>query len=289
MARRMIRAVGIHPNFSKRRCRVVFDELVAWLQREGCTVWVSEALGAELPALVQTVPPETLADRVDLLVVLGGDGTLLAAARMLYPREVPILGVNFGGLGFLTGTSVPDLYAALEQVLRGDYVIERRMMLQASILGRDGSARAVIHALNDAVIHEAGQRLVRVRMTIGGTQVGDFGADGLVVATPTGSTAYSLSAGGPILNPLLDALIVTPICAHKLSVRPVIFPAFESILLEPQADRGEVFLSVDGQQLFPLARGDSVLVARAEHNCCFVQLRARSFYDVLREKLKWGT
>jgi NAD+ kinase len=289
MARRRIRAVGIYPNFAKRRCRAVFGELAAWLQSEGCSVWVSEELGAEVPEGVQRAPADALGRRAQLMVVLGGDGTLLSAARRIYPHEIPILGVNFGGLGFLTSVSMPDLYTGLRQALEGDYAIERRMMLCATILGRDGRPRAKLYGLNDAVLHEAGQRLIGIRMHIGGTKVGVFRADGLVVATPTGSTAYSLSSGGPILNPLLDALIATPICAHKLSIRPVIFPAFEEILLEPEANSGEAFLAVDGQQMLTLRRGESVLVRRAEHGCRFVQLRQRTFYDVLREKLKWGT
>lgn len=288
MARRMIRAVGIHPNFTKRRCRAVFGELVAWLQREGCTVWVSEELGEGLPEGVRRAPPEALGQAIDLLVVLGGDGTLLGAARRIYPRQVPILGVNFGGLGFLAGVGVGELYGALAQTLRGDYTIERRMMLHASIVGRNGRARATLFGLNDAVIHEAGQRLLEIRMRIGESMVGHFRADGIVVATPTGSTAYSLSAGGPILNPLLDALIATPICAHKLAIRPLVFPAFEAIRLEVAPGRGEAFLSVDGQQMLPLHQGEAVQVGRAEQSSCFVQLRERTFYEVLREKLKWG-
>jgi len=289
MARRMIRAVGIHPNFTKRRCRAVFGQLSAWLLKEGCSVWVSDDLGRELPAGVQRVAPEALGGRLDLLVVLGGDGTLLGAARRLYPRQVPILGVNFGGLGFLAGVAVGDLYGALEQTLRGDYTIERRMMLRASILGRNGRPRATLYGLNDAVVHEVGQRLLDIRMRIGESMVGVFRADGMIVATPTGSTAYSLSAGGPILNPLLDALIATPICAHKLSIRPVVFPAFETIRLEADVSGGEILLAVDGQQVLPLHPGEAVQVGRAEHCSCFVQLRQRTFYDVLREKLKWGT
>jgi len=141
MARRMIRAVGIHPNFSKRSSRRVFRELAAWLAKKECTVWVSEQIEGSLPSGVQRLPPQKLPERIHLLVVLGGDGTLLAAARMLYPHEVPILGVNFGGLGFLTDVHVRDLYAALEQTLRGDYTIERRMMLKIAILGRNEKPR----------------------------------------------------------------------------------------------------------------------------------------------------
>jgi len=289
MARRMIRSVGIVPNFAKRRCRRTFGELVAWLQAEGCRVFVGEEFQGELPAGVRRLGPPALGEKLDLLVVLGGDGTLLAAARMVLPREVPLLGINFGGIGFLTAATVQELYPALEETLRGEYTIERRMLLRVAIIGRNGRSRATLYGLNDAVLHEAGQRVMEVDMSIGETRVGRFKADGIVVATPTGSTAYSLSAGGPILNPLLDALIATPICAHKLSVRPLVFPAFEVLRLEPGRRRGEAFLSVDGQLLLPLHRGERIEVGRADSCSCFVRLRGRSFYDLLRDKLKWGT
>jgi NAD+ kinase len=288
MARRMIRTVGIHPNFTKKRCRRIFAKLVEWLEREGCTVLVSEELPEPMPRGVERVPATALAQRIHLLVVLGGDGTLLAAARMLYPHEVPILGVNFGGLGFLADVPVPDLYPALEQTLRGDYTVGRRMMLRITILGRSGRPRATLYGLNDAVVHETGQRLMQITMSIGGTRVGVFKADGLVVATPTGSTAYSLSAGGPIVQPLLDGLIATPICAHKLAIRPLIFPAYETIEVTPATLGREAFLTVDGQVFLELHEGESVRVGRAEKSSCFVQRGDRSFYEVLREKLKWG-
>jgi len=288
MARRMIRAVGIYPNFSKRNCRKVFRDLVAWLFAEGCRVYVGEDVDGRLPEGVERLSPQALARRVHLLVVLGGDGTLLAAARMLFPQEVPIMGVNFGGLGFLAEVSVRELYASLEKTLRGDYTTERRMMLRISILGRNGRPRATLFGLNDAVVREVGQRLIEVTMAIGETRVGRFKADGLVVATPTGSTAYSLSAGGPIVQPLLDALIATPICAHKLAIRPLVFPAYEAIEIQPLSDGGAVHLIVDGQVSLELHPGESVRIGRAAKSSCFVHLRRRSFYDVLREKLKWG-
>ena len=288
MTRRTIRAVGIHPNFTKRGCRKVFDELVAWLIQEGCAIYVGEDLDATLPTEIERLSRAELAKKVNLLVVLGGDGTLLAAARELYPRQVPILGVNFGSLGFLTEVNVNQLYEAMEQTLRGDYTIERRMMLRISILGRNGKPRATLYGLNDAVLHEAGQGLLELTMAIGKAKVGHFKADGVIIATPTGSTAYSLSSGGPILEPLLDALIATPICPHTLAIRPLIFPAYESITIDWRRAGGGAYLAVDGQVLLKMQKGESVLVGRAEKSSCFVQLRQRSFWEVLREKLRWG-
>ncbi len=288
MTRRTIRHVGIYPNFEKRRCRSVFRRLVEWLREVDCQVWVSEDLNGKLPVEVGRLPQQELARRVDLLVVLGGDGTLLASARALYPHEVPILGVNFGGLGFLTDVSIRHLEEAMRQTLLGDYTIERRMMLKISILSAKGRPRATLYGLNDAVIHEARQRLLEIDTKVGRASAGHFKADGMIVATPTGSTAYSLSAGGPILEPLLDALIATPICPHSLAVRPFIFPAYESIRIQWTRDGGEVYLAVDGQVFLDLHPGESIEVRRAEKSSCFVQLRQRAFWDVLREKLKWG-
>ncbi len=288
MTRRTIRSVGIYPNFSKEKCRNVFSEVTAWLIKEKCHVFASDALEGPLPAEIKQIPMHELGAKVDLLIVLGGDGTLLASARALYPHEVPILGVNFGGLGFLTEVQVDDLYGALMQTLRGDYSIEERMVLSVSIIGRDGSPRATIHALNDAVLHEKHQRLIEISMAIGDVKVGRFKADGLIVATPTGSTAYSLSAGGPVLEPLLDALIATPICPHTLAIRPLIFPAYEVLRLEWDLDGGETNLAVDGQVYFDVHRGESLLIRRASKCTRFVQLRQRSFWDILRQKLKWG-
>ncbi len=288
MTRRTIRAVGIYPNFSKRRCRKVFGELVSWLRHEGCSVWVSEELDGALPAEIDRAPRQELAAKIDLLVVLGGDGTLLSAARALYPQQVPILGVNFGGLGFLTEVTVRQLYPALEQTLRGDYTIERRMMLRVSILGRDRKVRATLYGLNEAVVHEAGHRLIEVTLSIGETKVGVFKGDGVIIATPTGSTGYSLSSGGPILEPLLDSLIATPVCPHNLAIRPLIFPAHEALQVDWCREGGAVCLALDGQVSLELHPRESLVATRAEKSSCFVQLNQRSFWKVVREKLKWG-
>ncbi len=288
VTRRTIHAVGVYPNFAKRRCRKVFQELVAWLRGEKCTVWVSDDTEGPLPPEVKRLPQQQLSRTIDLLVVLGGDGTLLSAARALYPHQVPILGVNFGGLGFLTDVHIRQIFEAMEQTLRGDYGIERRMMLRISIMGRNGKPRATLHGLNDAVLHGSGQHLLELGMTIGKTLVGRFKADGIIVATPTGSTAYSLSSGGPIVEPLLDALIASPICPHTLAIRPLIFPAYETIRLEWRREGAKGYLAVDGQVFLEVRPGESVLVGRADKSSCFVQLRQRSFWEVLRQKLKWG-
>lgn len=287
IAKKKISAVGVYPNFAKRRCRQVFAELVSWLDRRGCEVWVSDQLDGHLPEPLHRASPQELPRRIELLVVLGGDGTLLSASRSLYPHEVPILGVNFGGLGFLADVNVRELFPALERALEGNFAIDRRLMLEVAVLSSGGRSRARLHGLNDAVIHETGHRLTELALTVGGARVGVFKADGVVIASPTGSTAYSLSAGGPILQPKLDAMVAVPICAHMLAVRPLIVHATETIIVEPTAG-AEVNLAVDGQVSLDLRAGESVRVRRAAHRSCFVQLRERSFYELLREKMKWG-
>jgi len=288
VTRRTIRSVGIYPNFSKATCRQVFDDLAAWLIKENCRVYVSDDLGEKVSSEIHTVAMTELGAKIDLLIVLGGDGTLLASARALYPYEVPILGVNFGGLGFLTEVQVDSLYEAMVQTLRGDYTIEERMVLRSSIVDSSGKPRATVYGLNDAVLHETHQRLTEISMAIGEVKVGRFRADGMIVATPTGSTAYSLSAGGPVLEPLLDALIATPICPHTLAIRPLIFPAYETLRLNWKLEGGEITLVVDGQVYLEVKPDESLLVGRAERCTRFVHLRQRSFWDILSQKLKWG-
>lgn len=287
MPRQKISTIGIVPNFSKRRCRGVFRELVAWLARRRRPVFVSTDIDGTLPVGVHRVAAAELPGAIDLLIVLGGDGTLLAAARLSYPQEVPILGVNLGGLGFLADVRVRDLYPALEATLRGEFSLEKRMMLEIAVIGRNGRPRARFFGLNDAVVHEAGHRLMELRLEIGSSQVGIFKADGVIVASPTGSTAYSLSAGGPILEPQLNAMVAVPICPHILAVRPLIFPATESIRITPRGGNA-VYLAVDGQEFMDLESGESLRVRRAPRSSCFVQLGHRSFYELLREKMKWG-
>jgi NAD+ kinase len=288
VSRRTIHNVGIFPNFSKRECRPAFDRLVAWLADERCTVWVSDEITDPMPASVNVANMIDLGGKIDLMVVLGGDGTLLAAARALYPNQVPILGVNFGGLGFLTEATIDELYEALERTLRGDYTLEQRMVLKLSVIGANGTPRETVYGLNDAVLHEMQARLVRINMAIGKVKVGSFKADGLIISTPTGSTGYSLSAGGPVLEPLLDAFVVTPICPHSLAIRPLICSATETIEVDWHLQDGDTTVVVDGQVYLPVEQNESIAVSRADHCSCFVQLRKRSFWSILREKLKWG-
>ncbi|MBD3336782.1 MAG: NAD(+) kinase [Candidatus Eisenbacteria bacterium] len=280
--------IGIYPNLSKQECRQVMESLIGTLHKKGHETWISDRLVHGTPEAAHAVPPNELPRNVDFLVVLGGDGTLLSAARLVYPRKVPLLGVNFGDLGFLTDVSVESMYEALDAVLAGKSHLERRMMLKVVIKSSRGGNRAVLYALNDAVVREANFRAMRLTTKVAGAPLSTFKADGLIISTPTGSTAYSLSAGGPIVEPTLQTLIATPLCPHALAIRPLIFPSNQTleVCFGPQDARIE--LAVDGQLVIELSPHDRLLARRAERPIYFLQLRRRPFYEVLRAKLKWG-
>ncbi len=227
---------------------------------------------------------------LDALVTFGGDGTLLRGARLLKGQEVPILGVNLGRVGFLTGVQRPDLGRAVEALVRGKYHLERRLTLTASVSLSDGTLVCTQRALNDVVVHKGGvARVMRVHVTVDGEKVGPFSADGIIIATPTGSTAYSLSAGGPILLPGLEAICITPICAHTMTVRPLVASAASVIAVEPmQGWASDMLVSFDGQTGITLAEGSRVEIQRGDAAVCLVRLERLGYFALLREKLHWG-
>ncbi len=237
---------------------------------------------------VEAVHEPAVPDGLDLAVVLGGDGTLLAAARLVAPRHVPILGVNLGGLGFLTEVTLDELPATLERVLAADFTVSERMMLTARVL-RGGEAIADHTVLNDVVITKGAlARLVELTVAVDGCPVTTFRGDGLIIATPTGSTAYSLSAGGPIVHPEHRSIILTPIAAHTLTLRPVVIPDHLAVAVTLAREDGDVVLTLDGQVGYPLAPRDVVEVRRAAATVPLVNSPFRNYFEVLRTKLKWG-
>jgi NAD+ kinase len=227
---------------------------------------------------------------IDALVTFGGDGTLLRGARLLGSREIPILGINLGRVGFLTTATRETLDPALDALVSGRFVIERRQALLASIKSGDGEYRSATIAVNDVAVHKGGvARVVRVNVYIQGENVGPYSADGIIVATPTGSTAYSLSAGGPIVVPGVEAMVVTPIAAHTLAVRPLVVPASYRIVIEPMVGwSDDLLVSFDGQTGSPLAIGECVDVRRADHRVCLIRLGGDGFFGRMRQKLHWG-
>lgn len=263
-------------------------ELEVWLRARGIdTVWSDDAAALLPEGVRRVVPRERIADSVDLILVLGGDGTLLAVAGIVGQsgRDVPILGVNFGSLGFLTEVTRPELFGALAEVLGGKAEHDERMMLH----GR--AARTSRVALNDIVFtRTALSRMIDLSVTVGDQFVMSVRCDGLIVASPTGSTAYNLSAGGPVVHPAVDAMVLTPIAPHTLTHRPIVIPAGHEVRVSAAAgnDGAEIYLTFDGQHGFALGEGEEVLVTRAPRPIRLIRAANRSYFEVLREKLKWG-
>lgn len=229
-------------------------------------------------------------DQLDLLVTFGGDGTLLRGARAMQGRPVPILGVNFGRVGFLTAVSRDQVDEALDGFAAGRHWISQRAMLSGMVCMPDGSAGERVRVLNDVVLHKGGvARVVRFNLSVDGDRIGTVSADGVVVASPTGSTAYSLSAGGPVVMPTIDAMIVTPICAHSLSVRPVVLPGSATVRIDPiEPESDDLLVSFDGQQTTPLPPGMGLSIRIAEERIHLVRFAEVTFFMRLREKLHWG-
>ncbi len=231
---------------------------------------------------------EEFPSHVEMVIVLGGDGTLLSVARMVWRDGIPILGVNFGGLGFLTEISLEELYPVLEQVVQGNFRTNPRDVLRASVV-RKGANLAEFIVLNDVVINKGAlARIIDLEITIEREYLTTFRADGLIISTPTGSTAYNLSAGGPIVYPSLHTLIITPICSHTLTNRPIVIPDDVKVQATLNSKEEEVTLTLDGQRGFPLEFEDVVEVQKAEGQIFLIQSPYRHYFKLLREKLKWG-
>ena len=291
MAPSPIRRVGVvvKPNLDGGP-RVLRD-LVGWLAaREIAPVLDDASAAVEGSGRHRVVAADTLPAEVDLIVVLGGDGTLLSTARRIARAgyDVPVLAVNFGSLGFLTETTLPELYAALERMVAGTAGLETRMMLHMRIV-RDGTIRHETPVLNDVVVNRGPlSRMTDLSVTVDELFVARFRADGLIIATPTGSTAYNLSAGGPIVHPSVDAILLTPIAPHTLTNRPVVLPATIALTIQPLIGSGEIFATADGQSGYPLSAADVVQVGRAARPLRLVRSTERSYFGVLRQKLKWA-
>jgi NAD+ kinase len=268
-------------------------ELAGWLEgRDVHAVFETEtARLAGLPSGRRTVSRDDLPAACDLIVLLGGDGTFIGMADRIAESgaDVPIVGVNFGSLGFLTEITLPELYETLDSVLSGAAQIEERMMLRSRTL-RAGAVHSDRLALNDVVITKGAlSRIIDLAVAIGDCPVMRVRADGLIVASPTGSTAYNLAAGGPILHPEVDALLLTPIAPHMLTNRPIVIPASSEVRVRPRKDSDEeVFLTIDGQSGHALQAGDEICITRAARPLRLVRASTRTYFDVLRQKLKWS-
>jgi len=283
--------IGIIANLTKDRAAQTVSELSDWLRERGIKTLITKDCMAVLSLDgCRVMDSEELVRQADGLIVLGGDGTLLNVARIPGTGNVPILAVNLGSLGFLTEIALDELYPALTKVLEGDFQLHERMMLRATLYNegkRKIEAQSV--ALNDAVIRQGTfSRIISLESYIDGEHVATYGADGLIIATPSGSTAHSLSAGGPIVHPGLSAFILTPICPHTLTVRPHIVSAESRVSIIIRSAHSNMMLTIDGQEAFDLYPNSVVEIDKAPETIKLISSRKRSYYEVLRTKLKWG-
>ena len=268
-------------------------DLTQWLSERGIEVVGGpeierERVEHQTGCPVKEVPTEKLAAVVDLILVLGGDDTMIATARMIEDLEVPVLGINYGGLGYLTEFRIEELYSALESILEGNYRLDKRVMLR-TLHQRGDEVINSNRVLNDVVINKSAlARIIEIDAYLNDQFVNSFRADGLIVSTPTGSTAYNLSAGGPVIFPSMNAILITPICPFTLSNRPIVVPDDAVIELRLKTDQEEVALTLDGQVGFPLKIGDRVVIQKSETTFNLIQPSNRNYFDVLRDKLRWG-
>jgi len=297
-----MKRIGIIAKKNKPEAVSIARSLVEWFQTRKTEVYVEEEMGNLLftsgPSLrvgpplsdsyIHSIERSEIPNHVEMIIVLGGDGTLLSVARLVRDHEVPILGVNLGGLGFLTEITLEELYRVLERVIQGDFITDERVVLNAAVIRR-GEKMAEFTVLNDAVVNKGAlARIIDLETTINGEYLTTFKSDGLIISTPTGSTAYNLSAGGPIVYPSLHSIIITPICPHTLTNRPIMVPDDVEIRAILKTKQQEVILTLDGQQGFYLEFEDVVEVRKADSRILLIKSPYRHYFELLREKLKWG-
>lgn len=281
-----MKRIGIITKAGRPEPLEILSELLPWLKERGCEVFLEKET-AEHFKTTGFLRPQIPA-MSDVIIVLGGDGTMLSVARLVVGSGIPILGVNLGSLGFITEFNRDELYNSVDKVLSGGCLMEERIMLSA-VVYRHGEKIADFIVLNDVVINKGAlARIIDIETYVNKLYVSTFKADGLIIASPTGSTAYSLSAGGPILYPTLNSIILTPICPHTLTNRPIVLPDNSSIELILRSENDDVFLTLDGQVGFSLRKNDTVEVRKSEFSTKILIPCERDYFQVLRTKLKWG-
>jgi NAD+ kinase len=281
----MIRTVGLVAKYQEPKAAQMVRWLIPWLKKRGKKVCVENGLAR---TGAQSCSKKQMAAKADLIIALGGDGTLLNIAPLVERPEVPILGVNLGGLGFITEVAVDELESVLAKTLEGNYEVEKRMTLEIRVIGKKARPHK-FRVLNDAVITKgARSRIIDLETYVGDDYLCTYRADGLIISTPTGSTAYSLAAAGPILEPTLGAILLSPICPHTLTNRPIVVPSNATIRVTLRSFGDTVILIPDGQQGVRLNNGDQVEASDYGMPVSLIKLPSRSYYEILREKLKWG-
>jgi NAD+ kinase len=284
-----IKNVAIFAKVHDPRCQDVATKLISWLERKKRIHLIEEHLARHLDRK-DGITREEILEQAEMVVVLGGDGTLLSVARLFYGKEIPILGINLGSLGFLTAVTVEELYPELERCLKGTHHTSQRMMLEVTVL-REGKPIEKCPVLNEIVINRLGvlARIVNLKTKIDHHILTNFKADGLIVSTPTGSTGYSMSAGGPVIHPQVGCIVITPICPHTLSNRPIVVTdeSIISITVASSLD-DKVYLTLDGQVGVDLLEGDTVEVRKAPSSTNLAVPQNQDYFEILRRKLKWG-
>ena len=263
------------------------SDLVRWLTDRRIQPVLDEEIGKQL-GHSDCLPKPELPGATEMLVVLGGDGTLLSVARLIKGREVPILGVNLGSMGFLSEVTIEEMFPVLEQVLDGNYRIDRRLMLKARILRQDACIKEQ-SLLNDVVINKSAlARILTLEVRVDGNYLTTFQADGLILSTPTGSTAYSLAAGGPIIYPSLASILLAPICPHTLTNRPIILPVESTVEVTLRSEERDAYITLDGQVGLPFLENDVAKIQQSDYTVPLIKSAFRDYFEVLRTKLKWG-
>jgi NAD+ kinase len=276
-----VNRVGVVVNTTKKDIGKVVDQLVHLVSEHGADVLVCGDLGDGVSR--DLVSEETLVRDSEIVIALGGDGTILRAAGLVQATSTPILGVNLGRLGFLADSAPEELEDAIGRLIQGDYRIDDRLALEAIV------GETTAFSLNEIVIEKGVlARLIELKTWIGDVPVSSFWGNGLIVSTPTGSTSYSLSAGGPVLHPSLDSIIITPICPHSLSQRPLVVPADQQICVQVVAEHADIILTADGQTVKNMVPEDRVTIRRSERRVRLINLQGLSFYELLRRKLDWN-
>ncbi len=282
-----IKTIGIVSKPNSEEAADLVPDLISWLRSRGISIRIDENSAVYAPS-EPGIPRDDVPEGCNLIIVLGGDGTLLSAARAIGKREIPLFPVNLGGLGFLTAITIDDIYTELQRAFRGENRVASRKLLSTE-LERDGKVIASFDALNDAVLTKSAlARMIDLETHVDEQFVCTYKADGLIIATPTGSTAYSLSAGGPIIFPSVPAICLTPICPHMLTNRPVLVPETSVIRILSHGPDESVYLTIDGQVGNPVRDGDTIVCRSSSYSLKLVRPPHKMFFDVLRQKLKWG-